>query len=180
MGLTLGLANETANTVFAGPTGGGAAPPTFRALVAADVATAFVPVSQFTQNNLSSNVVLTGSVLATVSTLNLTMPASGGPFRILVAYSLYVTNTGGLHTDLNAFVTDGTHLFAGTEVNEPASGPSATGVSCSAFSPTTYANGASVTLTLKAECDQTTLSILAAPTNAGPNSFFQSTVMASV
>jgi len=31
------LANETANTVFAGPTSGGAAAPTFRALVAADI-----------------------------------------------------------------------------------------------------------------------------------------------
>lgn len=35
--LTLTLSNQTANKVFAGPTGGGAAQPTFRALVAADL-----------------------------------------------------------------------------------------------------------------------------------------------
>lgn len=35
--LTGSLANQTANTVFAGPTSGGAAAPTFRALVAADI-----------------------------------------------------------------------------------------------------------------------------------------------
>lgn len=35
--LALSLANETANFVFAGPTSGGAAAPTFRALVAADL-----------------------------------------------------------------------------------------------------------------------------------------------
>lgn len=35
--LTATLANESANTVFAGPSSGGAAPPTFRALVNADI-----------------------------------------------------------------------------------------------------------------------------------------------
>lgn len=35
--LAVTLATQTANTVFAGPTGGGAAAPTFRALVAADI-----------------------------------------------------------------------------------------------------------------------------------------------
>lgn len=35
--ITLGLANETANTVWAGPTTGAAAAPTFRALVTADM-----------------------------------------------------------------------------------------------------------------------------------------------
>src|SRR6202008_3911212 len=34
--LTLALANESANLVFAGPTSGGAAAPTFRSLVTAD------------------------------------------------------------------------------------------------------------------------------------------------
>jgi hypothetical protein len=35
--ITLGLANQTANTVFAGPTSGSPAPPTFRPLVNADL-----------------------------------------------------------------------------------------------------------------------------------------------
>lgn len=37
--LAIGLATESANTVFAGPTAGGAATPTFRSIVAADVPT---------------------------------------------------------------------------------------------------------------------------------------------
>ncbi len=137
-------------------------------------------VQQFAQNNIAADVPLTANVLTDISTLNLTMLSTGGPFRIYVSYSLYVTNTGGLHTDLNAFVTDGTNLFAGTEINEPATGPSASGVACSAYSPVTYENGTSVTFTLRAQCDHTTLSILAIPTNAGPNSFFQGVAMASM
>lgn len=44
--LAVTLATETANTVFAGPTSGGAATPTFRALVAADFAS--IPAATFT------------------------------------------------------------------------------------------------------------------------------------
>jgi len=46
--VTLTLANQTANTVFAGAASGGAAPPTFRALVPADMPTGlqFVSISR--------------------------------------------------------------------------------------------------------------------------------------
>jgi hypothetical protein len=45
--LALGLSNETANFVWAGPTSGGAAPPTFRALVSGDIPSlAYVPTAR--------------------------------------------------------------------------------------------------------------------------------------
>jgi hypothetical protein len=45
LGLTLGLATESANTALLGPTTGSAAPPTFRALVAADLPGAVLSVA---------------------------------------------------------------------------------------------------------------------------------------
>lgn len=43
--LTLNLVSQSANTIFAGPTTGGAVAPTFRSLVAADLNTIIVPVA---------------------------------------------------------------------------------------------------------------------------------------
>lgn len=43
--LAVTLANQTANTIFAGPTTGGAAAPTFRAFVAADLGATVVPIA---------------------------------------------------------------------------------------------------------------------------------------
>jgi hypothetical protein len=48
LGLTLGLATESANTALMGPTSGSAAPPTFRALVAADLPGAVLSVVSLT------------------------------------------------------------------------------------------------------------------------------------
>lgn len=58
--LTLGLATETANTVWAGPASGAAATPTFRALVAADL-----PIAGF--NYLSSNTSVYGGTFSTLT-----------------------------------------------------------------------------------------------------------------
>lgn len=66
--LTGTLANQTANIVFAGPGSGGAATPTFRALVAADIPT--IPASSVTGANLtaaSSKVAVTGGTGAVLS-----------------------------------------------------------------------------------------------------------------
>lgn len=55
--IAITLATETANTVFAGPTSGGAATPTFRALVAADIPTItslFIGTAQ-TSNSVSTD-----------------------------------------------------------------------------------------------------------------------------
>lgn len=51
--LTGTLANQTANTVFAGPTTGSAAAPTFRALVAADLPNTAVTPGSYTSANIT-------------------------------------------------------------------------------------------------------------------------------
>jgi hypothetical protein len=90
--VTITLANETANTVWAGPTSGGAAPPSFRMLVNADLPVTVPTVpSEFT---VSGNVASPAGSLA-ISKANESAntvwagPVSGGPaqpiFRALVA-----------------------------------------------------------------------------------------------
>lgn len=54
-GQQISLDTQTANTVFAGPTSGGAAVPTFRALVAADI-----PVGPSQDASLSVSLLLMG------------------------------------------------------------------------------------------------------------------------
>jgi hypothetical protein len=66
--LALSLDNQTANTVLAGPSSGGAAAPTFRALAAADIPT--LPASSITGANLtaaSSKVAVTGGTGAVLN-----------------------------------------------------------------------------------------------------------------
>lgn len=66
--LALSLDNQSANTVFAGPSSGGAAAPTFRSLAAADIPT--IPASSVTGANLtaaSSKVSVSGGTGAVLS-----------------------------------------------------------------------------------------------------------------
>jgi len=66
--IALSFDNQSANTIFAGPTTGGAAAPAFRGLVAADIPT--IPASSVTGANLtaaSSKVAVTGGTGAVLS-----------------------------------------------------------------------------------------------------------------
>lgn len=99
----LTLVNETANTIFAGPTTGAAAAPTFRALVTADlpagtgtvtsVALA-LPVSVFTVSGspVTTSGTLTGSFATQTANTIFAGPASGGAatptFRTIVSADL--------------------------------------------------------------------------------------------
>ncbi len=65
--LTGTLATETANTVFAGPTSGGAAAPTFRALVAADIPAGTITADNGLTVNTGNNVQLGGSLIQTTT-----------------------------------------------------------------------------------------------------------------
>lgn len=51
--LAVTLATQTANRIFAGPTGGGAATPTFRAMVAADIPNTSVTAGAYTSANIT-------------------------------------------------------------------------------------------------------------------------------
>jgi hypothetical protein len=90
--VTVTLANENANTVWAGPTSGGAAPPSFRLLVNADLpaTTPTVPAEFVVSGNVASPA---GSLAITKANENANTvwagPTSGGPgqptFRPLVS-----------------------------------------------------------------------------------------------
>src|ERR1035438_8205777 len=69
--LTFALATQTANTVWAGPTTGAAATPTFRALVAADIPAITVPWSSL--GNAAANLTLANGAFNT--TFDQTAPA---------------------------------------------------------------------------------------------------------
>lgn len=56
--LTATLANQSANTLFAGPTTGGAAAPTFRAMVSADIPAAGVTMDKIAQASAGSGQVI--------------------------------------------------------------------------------------------------------------------------
>ena len=106
--LTAVLATQAANLVWAGPTSGGAAAPTFRALVAADLPAG---IGTVTSVGLSLPAILTviGSPVTTNGTLTATLatqaanlvwagPTSGGAaaptFRALVALDMAASVTG--------------------------------------------------------------------------------------
>lgn len=78
--LSFSLSTQTANTVFAGPASGGAAGPTFRALVAADIPPGFGPASPTTSVQFNNGGVFGGSSNFTWNdtskSLAITFPAS--------------------------------------------------------------------------------------------------------
>lgn len=84
--------------------------------------------------------------LATLATLSLTAPATGGPFRIKTGY--FVAIAQGNNDGQNDFqVTDGTNIMALASVG--VTGGKHSGATAFDFSPTTYANAATVTLQLQ-------------------------------
>ncbi len=98
--LTAIWANESANQVFAGPTGGGATTPAFRSLVTADLPAGTGTVTSVAQTVPTSILAVAGSPVTTSGTLALTLqtqtankvwagPTTGSPatptFRSLVA-----------------------------------------------------------------------------------------------
>jgi hypothetical protein len=99
-------------------------------------------VNSSNYKQLAGAVGLSANILATIDTIAVTMPVSGGPWRAFVSYNYY--KSGGVY--YNAFISDGTHSWAGidgvTEANRSM-------IASSAFSPTTYANGATVTFAVK-------------------------------
>lgn len=76
--LTLSLATQTANTVWAGPTSGGAATPTFRSLVTADL-----PAGTGTVTSVAASVPaflsISGSPITTSGTLAITLSGTALP-----------------------------------------------------------------------------------------------------
>lgn len=76
--LTLTLSTQTANKVFAGPSSGGAAQPTFRSLVAADIPS--LPYATTALDNLASVAINTALLPGTTATLDI-----GSTSKVFVA-----------------------------------------------------------------------------------------------
>lgn len=98
--LAITKATQVANQVYAGPTSGGAAQPTFRALVAADIAPIVTYKLESVNTTPASN-----SAGTTATITSYTLPANevttGQILRILM-HGTYANNTGGNAT--NGFV----------------------------------------------------------------------------
>lgn len=75
-----------------------------------------------------------------------TMPVSGGPWRVIVSYNLNCLN-GVDEMSSNVWVSDGTNIMAGSQAGAAVSSFNY-GHNASQVSPVTYANGATVTFTM--------------------------------
>ena len=93
---------------------------------------------------LASPVTVTGNTATTWISNTVTMPSSGCPCRVFASYSAYFSQ-GASGADV-AWVYDGTNRFATAQTANTGS-TSNYGINQSAFSTTTYANGAVVTFT---------------------------------
>ncbi len=107
--------------------------------ICAAAATATVQV--FTNQNLAGDVAVSANTLTTIDSVAVTMPASGGPWRAQVTYNYFFS--GGVNGECT--LSDGTTSWAQMEMQ-----PLNNIGSCqdTAWSKTTYANGAVVTFTV--------------------------------
>ena len=121
------------------------------------------PVQAYSVTTQSVDVALTGSTPATTITHAVTMPSTGCPCRVLANWAQYMTTTGSVVV-AEEWVNDGTANFAEAEWPIDANnGPSGTG---SGMSPSTYANSAVITFTLRVEVDGSSVTARAAPFHA--------------
>lgn len=104
------------------------------------------------------------SGLTTVLTKAVTMPSTGGPFRVFVSYGYYVN--AGTHGLVQTYVSDGSVPMATSQLNIYNDG-NTDGGQASSFSPGTYANGESVTFSLLINAS-TAGSVTVENANAGP------------
>lgn len=130
--LAVSLATEPANTVFAGPTSGGAATPTFRALVVADVPT----LNQNTTGSagsVSGTNVITNSNLAQMPTLTIHGNNTGGTGNVLNLTVAQVNTMLGDVTTMGAFGAtpnaNGASISGNTLTLQPADSTNPGGVS---------------------------------------------------
>lgn len=115
-------ANETANTVWAGPTTGAAAQPAFRSLVTADLPAGtgtVTSVSVTTANGVSGSVANPTTTPAITLTLGAITPSSVAAVGAVTGSNLSGTNTGDQTITLTGNVTgSGTGSFAATIAND--------------------------------------------------------------
>lgn len=138
--LTLNLVSQSANTIFAGPTTGAAAAPTFRTLVSADVPT----LNQNTTGTAANITATTNSTLITLSSLSL----SGSQVNGFTQGSIiFAGSTGQLSQDNSNFYWNDATYSLGLGVipatNAAVDVVSSTGTS-KAIQTTSYGAGSSI------------------------------------
>ena len=106
-----------------------------------------VPAGGYAAQNLSGTAANTSALTNVTGTLSLTAPSVGGPFRLMASYFCAIAN-GATGNSIDFEVSDGTNVWAFSSVDVPGSGNG--GTSMSEISSVTYANGASVSLNVKA------------------------------
>lgn len=138
--------------------------------VAAPVTTGQV----FSATTLGGDIAVSATTQTDVLARTITMPSSGCPCRVSMAYSIYIT-TASSGVGYSAWVNDGSVNMAGTN-NAQSNGSSGalTNLTISWMSTVTYTNNTVVTFTLRTEGDHT-YTVRAASQLAGsaPNSSFQ-------
>lgn len=126
---------------------------------------------------ISSNLPISATTLTSVLSQAVTMPSFGCPCRVHASYGLYYSSGGSTNPTIDAYVSDGTNIFATSQTIIPASGET-TGMNGTQMSTVTYANSANKTFTLYVESSQA-FTVQAAPNSAGQNSWMSVTVYGS-
>jgi hypothetical protein len=93
--LTATLANQNANTVFAGPSSGGAAAPAFRALVAADIPAALANTTSVNGTTIPASSTLVSKIASGTASMPTSSIASGA-----CSSAVTVAATGVATTDV--------------------------------------------------------------------------------
>src|SRR5207344_3215002 len=106
--LAVTLATQTANTVFSGPTSGGAATPTFRALVAADMPAEAIRVKAYVHFDPTSSAAVSGTYTRSGTTVTASVTAHGMSTNNVIQVTISTgSGTTGLYTitvvDANTF-----------------------------------------------------------------------------
>jgi hypothetical protein len=154
--------------------------PTFQPIANVLANASVQPIQVFSATTLGGDVSVAATTPTTVTSLAVTMPASGCPCRAHFSYSLYV-NTGTSGVGYSFWINDGSANMAGVNTGQSnASSGGLTSASYGGYSTVTYANGANVTFTLITEGDHT-YTVKAASQLAGnaPNSSFQVAISTS-
>src|SRR6267142_148483 len=128
------------------------------------------------QTLLGADVAIAANTTTTVTTLAITMPASGCPCRVLMTYSMWI-NTGSSGNGYTMWVSDGTNtMFPASTGQSNGSSGAAAQIFGGGISTVTYANNAAVTFTLTTRGDHT-YTVKKAPLNTGaPDSSIQGSV----
>lgn len=142
------------------------------------VGTAGAVIQQYNTTVLGGDQTISASTLTPITdaVLTVTFPSSGGPWRVDIRYWMYWT-TGATPT-VNMYCSDGSTIFADSQLNGATSGANGQCNSGSDISPVTYADNAIVTFQLYAQA-QNNFTVRQLPAFVGEPSTLRAIVFSS-